>query len=344
MVGGVKIGGGAPISVQSMTNTDTRDTKKTISQIRELESAGCDIVRVAVPDKEAVAALPVIKKSIKIPLVADIHFNYRLAIGAVAQGADGIRINPGNIGGEKRIKEIVRVCREGSIPIRIGVNAGSLERRLLQKYRGPTAQAMVESALNSIKLLEDMDFTSIKVSLKASDIPTTVEAYRLFSRQSTYPLHLGLTATGTTFSGSIKSATVLGILLNEGIGDTIRVSLSGPPRDEVLAGYEILRSLGLRHRGPELICCPTCGRMEINVIQIARKIEKALASSSSPLKIAIMGCIVNGPGEAALVDLGIVGVRGGALLYRHGKKIGRYEKEKALRMLLEECKKFNHQL
>lgn len=338
-IGALSIGGSNPIVVQSMTNTDTRDVRATVAQIKSLQEAGCELVRVAVPDQEAARAIQEIKKSITIPLVADIHFNYRLALSSIDAGADGLRINPGNIGSTSRVREVVNACRDRAIPIRIGVNAGSLEKNLLEKHGEVNARAMVESALEKVKLLEDMDFTDIKISLKASSVSLTVEAYRLIAGQVDYPLHLGITEAGTKDRALIKSALGLGILLEEGIGDTLRVSLTGDPVDEVWAAYEILRGLGIRQRGVELISCPTCGRCEFDLIGLAEEVDRRVRSMASPLKIAVMGCVVNGPGEAREADIGIAGGKGSGLLFRRGEIIKKIEQEHLLSELIKEIRK-----
>lgn len=335
-VGGVKIGGDAPVVVQSMTTTETSDIDATVAQIRELERVGCEIVRVAVPDQKSAEALAQIKSQIHIPLIADIHFDYKLALRAVEQGVDAIRINPGNIGSQDRVERVVKSAKERGLPIRIGVNSGSLERDLLERYGYPTAEAMVESALRHIRILEDLDFGDIKVSLKASHVGLAVEAYRLFSQRSDYPLHLGITEAGTAFSGSIKSAIGLGILLAEGIGDTIRVSLAADPVEEVKVGFEILKSLELRHRGINVIACPTCGRLEIDVIRLANEVEKRLAHVKEPLNISILGCVVNGIGEGKEADIGIAGGRGVGLLFKHGEIIRKVPEDQLLDVLLTE--------
>jgi (E)-4-hydroxy-3-methylbut-2-enyl-diphosphate synthase len=335
-VGGVKIGGGAPVVVQSMTTTNTDDVDATVAQIHELERVGCEIVRVAVPDQKASEALASLKSQIHIPLVADIHFDYKLALRAIEQGVDGLRINPGNIGGKDRVERVVKAAKERSIPMRIGVNSGSLERDLLEKYGYPTAEAMVESALRHIRILEEMDFYDMKISLKASHVGLAVEAYRLFSQKSDYPLHLGITEAGTSFSGSIKSAVGLGILLADGIGDTIRVSLAADPVEEVKVGFEILKSLELRHRGVNVIACPTCGRLEIDVIRLANEVEKRLAHIKQPLNISILGCVVNGIGEGKEADIGIAGGRGVGLLFKHGEIIRKIPEDQILDVLLTE--------
>jgi len=336
-LGGVKIGGDAPVSVQSMTATDTRDVSSTVKQIRRLEKAGCEIVRVAVPDMKAAKNLSSIRKAISIPLVADIHFNYKLALEAVKQEVDGLRINPGNIGSKEKVKMVITAAKERKLPIRIGVNAGSLEKRLLKKYKRPTPLAMVESAMGHIKILERLKFFDIKISLKSSNLLDTIEAYRLIHRKVNYPLHLGITAAGPPFSGTIKSSIGLGILLADGIGDTIRVSLTGSPLEEVRVGYEILKSLELRRRGPEIISCPTCGRCEINIIKMVQEIEKELSNLPHNLKIAVMGCIVNGPGEAREADVGIAGGKGVGILFKKGKVIKKLKEKELIRALLKEA-------
>jgi len=338
-LGNLKIGGGAPVVVQSMTKTDTRDVPSTVAQIKRLERAGCEVVRVAVRDFEATRAIKKIKRQIKIPLIADIHFDYRLALEAVANGADGLRINPGNIGDKLKIKEIVNAARDKGVPIRIGVNAGSLERELLKKYGHPTAGALVESAARHIKILEDLKFTAIKVSLKASDVMKTVEAYRLFSKKFDYPLHIGVSEAGPAFSGTIKSAIGLGILLSEGIGDTIRVSLTADPVEEVRVAYEILKSLHLRQAGPELISCPTCGRCEIDMQGLVKKVEVKLRDIKTPVKVAVMGCVVNGPGEAREADIGIAGGKGIGILFKHGKVVKKIKEHELLGTLVREIKR-----
>lgn len=320
-IGDVSIGGEHPIVVQSMTNTDTRNVEATVRQIQQLETAGCEIIRVAVPDKEAAEAIAKIVPQINIPLIADIHFDYRLALNSIAAGAQGLRINPGNIGERKRVQEVVRQCQERGIPIRIGVNAGSLERSLLTKYGKASAPAMVESALEHIKILEDMGFTDIKISMKSSSVLMTVNAYQMLSQQVDYPLHVGITEAGTLERGLLKSAVGLGLLLYQGIGDTIRVSLTADPVEEVWAAYEILRNLELRQRGVELISCPTCGRCEIDLINLAKSVEEKVKFIPEPIKIAVMGCVVNGPGEARDADIGVAGGRGFGLLFRNGEII-----------------------
>jgi (E)-4-hydroxy-3-methylbut-2-enyl-diphosphate synthase len=335
-IGSLKIGGGAPISVQSMTKTDTRDFRRTIHQIRRLKEAGCEIVRVAVVDEEAARAIAEIKKRIQIPIIADIHFHYRLALKAMESGADGIRLNPGNIGGRDRLKTIVINAKDRSIPIRIGVNAGSLEKDLLKRFGGATAEAMVSSALRTIEWMEDLGFQQIKVSLKASDVLRTVEAYRLFSKTTDYPLHLGITEAGRGSDAIVKSSLGIGILLSEGVGDTLRVSLTGDPVQEVRVGYDILRSLKIRERGVEIISCPTCGRCEINLTPLVEKVEKATQRIDTPLTIAIMGCVVNGPGEAKEADVGIAGGKGMGLLFRKGRVVKKVREKDFARVLLKE--------
>jgi (E)-4-hydroxy-3-methylbut-2-enyl-diphosphate synthase len=338
-VGGVPIGGGAPIPVQSMTNTPTQDVSATVAQIRRLEEAGCDIVRVAVPDAAAAQAIGAIKARIRIPVIADVHFDHRLAIAAARSGANGLRINPGNIGGSKKVKEVVECARTHGIPIRIGVNSGSLEKDLLKKYNGATPEGMVASALRHIELLRALDFHDIKVSLKASDVRRTVAAYRQLAAVTDLPLHLGVTEAGTLFSGLIKSALGIGTLLAEGIGDTLRVSLTRDPVEEVRAGYEILAALDIRRRGPEIIACPTCGRTRIDLFGIVERVEKALAASRAPIKIAVMGCVVNGPGEAREADIGIAGGDGIGALFRKGKVIRTFPEEQLVDVLLNEVAK-----
>jgi len=318
-VGNVPVGGGAPCSVQSMCSTDTRDVAATLNQIRALASAGCEIVRCAVPDMAAAEALGEIKGQSSIPVIADIHFDYRLALRVLEGGIDGLRLNPGNIGERWKVEEVVKAARERLVPIRIGVNAGSLEKELLEKYGHPTAEAMAESALGHIRILEEIGYDQIKISLKASDVMKTVEAYRLLAQRVDYPLHIGITEAGTIFSGTIKSSVGLGILLADGIGDTMRVSLTGDPVDEVRVGFEILKALGLRQRGINFVSCPTCGRCQINLIGVAEEVENRLASIDAHLTVAVMGCVVNGPGEAREADVGIAGGRGEGLLFRHGE-------------------------
>ncbi|MGB9802519.1 flavodoxin-dependent (E)-4-hydroxy-3-methylbut-2-enyl-diphosphate synthase [Desulfofundulus sp.] len=335
-LGGVQVGGDAPVSVQSMTNTDTRDVRATLAQIDRLVRAGCEIVRVAVPDQQAARALKEIKAGCPIPLVADIHFDYRLALTALESGVDGLRINPGNIGGRERVAAVVNAARKRKVPIRIGVNAGSLEKELLSEYGGPGPRAMVESALRHIRLLEELDYREIKVSLKASDVPVMLEAYRLLAGEVDYPFHVGVTEAGTVRSGTIKSAVGIGALLAQGIGDTIRVSLTGDPVEEVRVGYEILKALGLRRRGIELISCPTCGRTCIDVEHIATEVEERLSWVDKPLKVAVMGCAVNGPGEASHADVGIAGGKGFGIIFRGGRITGRVREQDLVDTLVRE--------
>lgn len=335
-LGDVKIGGGAPVAVQSMTNTDTRDVKATVAQIIRLQEAGCEVVRCAVLNQEAAAALGKIKKQISIPLVADIHFDHRLALAAIDNGVDGLRINPGNIGEKRKVAELVKAAKGRKIPIRVGVNSGSVEKKVLAKYGRPTAEALVESALGHIKILEDLDFTDIKVSIKASDVPMTVDAYRLMSKTAKYPLHIGVTEAGTLFSGTIKSAVGLGILMGEGIGDTVRVSLTADPVEEVRVAWEMLKSLKLRERGVNIISCPTCGRTQIDVIGLAMEVERRLSHIKKPLDVAVMGCIVNGPGEASQADVGIAGGPGRGVLFREGKLVKKLREDELADALVAE--------
>ena len=320
-VGKIKIGGGAPVSVQSMTNTKTDDTKSTVEQIQKLQAAGCDIVRVAVPDMNAAKNLHEIISAVDVPIIADIHFDYKLALESISQGVAALRLNPGNIGGAAHVREVVAAAKEKNIPIRIGVNAGSLSRKLLQKYGGPTAEALVESALEHVKILEEENFFDIKISLKSHDVPLTLAAYRIISEKVDYPLHLGITEAGTVNTGVIKSAVGIGALLAEGIGDTIRVSLTGDPVVEVKVANEILKSLGLRNYGATLISCPTCGRTRINLPEIAAQVEKKLSGVKKNITVAVMGCVVNGPGEARTADVGIAGADGEGIIFRKGEII-----------------------
>jgi (E)-4-hydroxy-3-methylbut-2-enyl-diphosphate synthase len=342
-IGNCQIGGGAPILVQSMTKTDTTKVDETIAQIRELERAGCELVRVAVPDKAAARALRDIKRAIQIPLIADIHFDYRLGIMAAEQGADALRLNPGNIGSQRAWEAVVMAAKEYKISIRIGINAGSIEKGLASPNGKVTPAIMVESALKTIAILEKLDFYELKLSLKASDPWTTVQAYRLISQRVEYPLHIGVTEAGPLFSGLIKSSVALGILLSEGIGDTIRVSLSDHPVKEVRAGYSILRALGLRKKGIEIISCPTCSRCHIDIITLAEKMEEDLQGMDTPLKVAIMGCVVNGPGEAKDADVGIAGGRGGGLLFRNGQIIAKLPEEELYPALLAQIKSLSQE-
>ena len=320
-VGGVGIGGDNPVRVQSMCNTDTRDAAATLAQIERLAEAGCEIVRLAVPDDKAAETLPVIRAASPVPLIADIHFDHRLALAALDAGIEGLRINPGNIGGEAKVDAVVRAAAECGAPIRIGVNGGSLEKDLLHKFGGPTPEAMVESGLRHVALLEARGFHDIKISLKTSSVLNTVAAYRLMAKQVDYPLHIGVTEAGTLVRGAVKSAVGLGILLSEGIGDTLRVSLTHDPVAEIGVAYEILRSLGLRERGPEIVSCPTCGRTEIDLITLAEKVEEALRGVEEVFTVAVMGCVVNGPGEAREADIGIAGGRGLGIIFRKGEVV-----------------------
>ena len=338
-IGNVKIGGGAPISVQSMTNTKTTDTKATVAQIKALEAAGCDIVRLAVPDMAAAENIANIKKQVDVPLVANIHFDYRLALKAIEQGIDALRINPGNIGDEARVKAVVEAAKMKRIPIRIGVNAGSLDKKLLVKYGKVTAEALVESAMEHVHILEKLDFHDIKISLKAHDVPLTLDAYRLMSETVDYPLHLGITEAGTVNTGIIKSAVGIGALLAEGIGDTFRISLTGDPVNEVKVANEILKALGLKEYGPTLISCPTCGRCNIDLPSIAAQVEKRLENVKKPVKVAVMGCVVNGPGEARDADIGIAGGKGEGLVFRKGEIIGKVPEDELIDALFAELDK-----
>lgn len=335
-VGNVPVGDGAPITVQSMTNTPTADVDATVAQIRRLEASGCELVRVAVPDMDAAAAIGAIKARITIPLIADIHFDHRLAIAAAQHGADALRINPGNIGGRKKVDEVVACARDRQLPIRIGVNSGSLEKDLLATHGGATPAAMVQSAMGHVRLLEDAGFERIKISIKASDVPRTVAAYRLLAQQTDHPLHLGITEAGSLYAGVVKSAMGIGMLLAEGIGDTLRVSLTRDCVEEVRVGFEILKALNIRRRGPEIISCPTCGRCGIDLIEVVDQVEKALLTRTVPIKLAIMGCVVNGPGEAREADIGIAGGEGVGILFKKGKVIRKVPRDQLVAVLLAE--------
>lgn len=326
-VGGVIVGADSPISVQSMTNTLTPDVRATVAQIKALERAGCEIVRVAVPDSDSAEALGAIKREINIPLIADVHFDWRLALKALEGGVDGLRLNPGNIGSKERIGEVVRLALERGAPIRIGVNAGSIEKDILARYGHPAPEAMVESAMRHIHILEDMGFFDIKVSLKASGVWPTIRAYRLLAKKVDYPLHVGVTEAGTLFSGTVKSSVGIGVLLAEGIGDTIRVSLTADPVEEVRVGWAILKALELRHRGVTVVSCPTCGRIRIDCVKLAEEVEARLSHVKEPVTIAVMGCVVNGPGEAIEADVGIAGGDGEALLYSGGKVLRKVKED-----------------
>ena len=326
-VGDVVIGGGAPIVVQSMTKTDTRDGQATLRQIRRLEKAGCEIVRLAIPDEEAAAAFGEMRKKVKIPLIADIHFDHKLALSCLEKGVDGLRINPGNIGSKTKVRQVAKMAKNRNVPIRIGVNSGSLEKDLLQKHGSVTAEAMVESALRHVRILEDLDFTQIKISLKASDVIRTIRAYQILAKHVDYPFHAGITEAGSLIRGTVKSAVGLALLLREGLADTIRVSLTAPPEEEVRVGYHILSSLEIRRRGPNVITCPICGRCEVDLFRMASRIEKQLASVEMSLDVAIMGCMVNGPGEAKEADIGLACGRGVGVIFKKGKLFRRVDEE-----------------
>jgi (E)-4-hydroxy-3-methylbut-2-enyl-diphosphate synthase len=334
-IGKLKIGGDAPISVQSMCSTDTRDVKATVDEIRRLEEAGCEIIRVAVPDVESAAALPKIKAQMTVPLIADIHFDHRLALKA-AEVVDCVRINPGNIGAWWKVTEVIKAVNDHGIPLRVGVNGGSLERDLLEKYGYPTAAALAESALNAVHALEDVGFTNMKVSLKASDVHMAVDAYYMFAMQSDYPVHLGITEAGTTLTGAVKSSIGLGWLLSHGIGDTIRVSLAADPVEEVRVGFEILKSLELRHRGINVIACPTCGRVEIDVVRMANELEQRLSHIKVPLNVSVLGCVVNGIGEGKEADIGIAGGEGVGILFKKGKLVRKVPSAELMETLIQE--------
>ena len=340
-VGPISIGGDSPIRVQSMTNTDTRDVQATLAQIEGLAKAGCEIVRLAVLDDAAAEALPAIRQGTSVPLIADIHFDSRLAVKAVEAGLDGLRINPGNIGGPEHVDRVVDAARAHSVPIRIGVNSGSVDKELLRRFGGPTPEAMVESALEHVRLLEDRNFDQVKISLKSSSVLNTIAAYRLLAQKVDYPLHIGVTEAGTPMRGAVKSGVGLGILLFEGLGDTLRVSLTGDPVDEMLVAWEILRSLGLRARGPEIVSCPTCGRTEIDLVGLAEAVETRLKDVAEVFSVAVMGCVVNGPGEAREADIGIAGGRGSGLIFRKGEVIRKVRgNENLLPAFMEELDKF----
>lgn len=340
-VGSLKIGGNNHISIQSMTNTDTRDAKATIEQIKRLEEVGCDVVRVAVPDMEAAKNIGEIKKNVNIPVIADIHFDHRLALEAIDQGVDGVRINPGNIGSIEKVKMVVNKCKEKNLKIRIGVNGGSLEKELLEKYGSATAEALVESAIGHVKILEDLDFCNIVISLKSSDIYKTIEAYELISKKVDYPLHIGITESGSVKKGTIKSSIGVGALLLKGIGDTIRISLTGDPTEEVIVGKEILRSLDLLNDKIKVISCPTCGRCNIDLISVVNEVEEKINKVDKDMTVAIMGCAVNGPGEAKEADIGIAGGKGEGLLFKKGEIIRKIKGDNLVEELLNEIDKFN---
>jgi (E)-4-hydroxy-3-methylbut-2-enyl-diphosphate synthase len=347
-IGGVKVGGGAPITVQSMTNTDTRDVMSTIRQIKELEEYGCEIIRAAVPDMEAARALKKIKKGIKIPLIADIHFDYRLALAALESGVDGFRLNPGNIGDREQIRQVVLAAKERAVPIRIGLNAGSLPKEIIgldsrvkpkNDKKVNVAARMVDAAMEQVALLESLDFDLIKISLKAFDVPTTIAAYKAIAKKVSYPLHIGITEAGTPRTGIIRSSVGIGTLLYMGIGDTIRVSLTAQPKEEVIAGYEILKSLNLRQHGPVLVSCPTCGRTETDIIKLAQQVEAELQKIDKPIKVAVMGCVVNGPGEAKDADVGMACGKNRGILFKNGRQIGVVEEGDFLPALMNEINK-----
>ncbi len=338
-IGKVTVGGNAPIVVQSMTKTDTRDIQATINQIKELEDCGCEIVRVAVPDKEAAESLATIKQSVSLPIIADIHFDYRLALAALKASVDGLRLNPGNIGDKEQVAKVVAAAKERGVPIRIGVNAGSLPANF--QLKAPLAERMVNMALEQIRLMENLDFDLIKVSLKAFDVPTTIQAYQMIADKIPYPLHLGVTEAGLPRTGAIRSAIGIGILLYQGIGDTIRVSLSAHPREEVFVAYEILKSLGLRQHGPTLVSCPSCGRAEVDIIGLAEEVSKRLQKITKPIKVAVMGCVVNGPGEAKDADVGIACGKGKGAIFKKGKVVGTANEDDLLEALMAEIKRID---
>lgn len=340
-IGNKVIGGGNPILIQSMTNTKTEDVEATVAQIKELEAAGCDIIRCAVPTMEAALALKEIKKQITIPLVADIHFDYRLALAAIENGADKIRINPGNIGSEERVRAVVEAAKERNIPIRVGVNSGSLEKPLVEKYGGVTAEGIVESALDKVRIIEEMGYDNLVISIKSSNVLMAVQAHELIAKKTNYPLHVGITESGTIISGNIKSSIGLGIILNQGIGDTIRVSLTGNPVEEVKSAKLILRTLGLRKAGVEVVSCPTCGRTQIDLIGLANQVENMVQKYDLDIKVAVMGCVVNGPGEAKEADIGIAGGKGVGMLIKKGEVVKTLPEDQLLATLEEELKNWN---
>ena len=339
LIGGVPIGGGAPVVVQSMTKTLTHQIDRTVAQVERLERAGCEIVRLAVPDERAAKALKAIRNRVALPVIADIHFDHRLALAALRAGVDGLRLNPGTIGSKEKVREVVRAALQQRVPIRIGVNSGSLEKDLLAKHGEASAKAMVESALRHIRLLEDLGFDLIKVSLKASDVGRTIAAYRLLAGKVDYPFHAGITEAGSLFSGTVKSAVGLGLLLSEGLADTVRVSLTAPPEEEVRVAYQILASLGLRSRGINFVSCPTCGRAEVDVMKIVPEIERRLSAVKVPLKVAVMGCMVNGPGEAREADIGVACGRDMGVLFKKGRLVRRIEEKRIVPELVQEVKK-----
>ncbi len=337
-VGNLEIGGNAPISVQSMTNTDTKNISDTVSQIKRMEKEGCELVRVAVPDSESCCSLPLIKKEINIPLVADIHYDYKLALKSIECGVDGLRINPGNIGDNEKIKLVIKSAKKMNLPIRFGINSGSLDKNILKKYKKVTPRALVESAVNVIKILDELNYHNIIFSIKSTNIINTIEANIIFSSKYDYPLHLGITEAGPPFQGIIKSSVGIGSLLFQGIGDTVRVSLTGDPIEEIKVGYEILKALHLRQRGPNLISCPTCGRCKVDLSKIMIKLEKQICNIDKPLTIAVMGCMVNGPGEAKEADIGVAFDKKNGVLFKKGKILGKYSSEIIIKKLLEEIK------
>jgi (E)-4-hydroxy-3-methylbut-2-enyl-diphosphate synthase len=336
MVGTVAVGGDAPITVQSMTNTDTRRVEETVAQIERLETAGCELIRVAVVDMQAAEALQSIRDQIHIPLIADIHFDYRLAVASMENGAQAIRINPGNIGGSRKLAKVIDAAKVHKVPIRVGVNSGSLEKDILKKYGHATPEALTQSALRNVDLLEKQGFYDIKISIKSSDPLTTVESYRQLAARCDYPLHLGVTEAGGLIAGTVKSSVALGILLHEGIGDTFRISLTRDPVEEVRVGYEILRALNIRHRGPELVSCPTCGRCQVNLFNLADEVERHIQTMDTPLKIAVMGCVVNGPGEAKEADIGVAGGKGVGIIFKKGKLYKKVAEKELLEVFLKE--------
>ena len=337
-VGNLEIGGDAPISVQSMTNTDTKNISDTVSQIKIMEKEGCELVRVAVPDSESCNSLPLIKKEINIPLVADIHYDYKLALKSIERGVDGLRINPGNIGDNEKIKLVIKSAKKMNLPIRFGINSGSLDKNILKKYKKVTPQALIESALNVVKILHELNYHNIIFSIKSTNIINTIEANNIFSSKYDYPLHLGITEAGPPFQGIIKSSVGIGSLLFQGIGDTIRISLTGDPVEEIKVGYEILKALHLRQRNPDLISCPTCGRCKVDLSKIVKKVEKQIRNINKPLTIAVMGCMVNGPGEAKEADIGVAFDKKNGVLFKKGKIIAKSSDKIIIRRLLEEIK------
>lgn len=345
-LGNVAIGGDSRISVQSMTNTDTRDTEKTIDQIRRLQKAGCEIIRSAVLDQEAAKAMRTIRDAISIPLIADIHFDYRLAIAAMENGAQGIRINPGNLGGEEKLAKVIAAAKMHKVPVRVGVNSGSIEKDLLKKYGYPTPEnpkALIESALRNVRLVEEQGYHEMKISIKSSDVMTTVSGYQQLSKLTDYPLHLGVTEAGGLIAGTVKSSVALGILLSQGIGDTFRISLTRDPVEEIRVGYELLRSLKIRERGPELISCPTCGRTRINLFQLAEEVERYVQTMETKIKVAVMGCVVNGPGEAREADIGVTGGNGVGIIFKKGEIYKKVSEDELLDTFMAELKKIEEE-